>query len=205
MRKKLPFQFSFFLFFFLSIPGAVFSQTKTLDWDIQFFKENSGESLPINRTISMETGERFSLVITPHSDCYCYVFVYTSVQEIYVWYNQDAGKDTPIPLKPLRLTDPSGTETVYVIVSSSRQGELERLISLFKNNSSRQNTDNLYSEIARLQDAASSQGGPAVPIITNGSTSREAGPVNSSSGDDKIITAKFSGKDLYVRAIGVRH
>jgi len=195
---------SFVLFFLLSVPGAIFSQSKSLDWDIQFLNNESGESMPINKTIRMETGQHFQLAINAEEDCYCYVIIYDSQHQIYVWYYEPAKKVSEIKPKALRLTEPSGTETVYVIVSSSRQGELERLLTQFKNSSSSQNTDNLYREIVRLQDAASGLGEPATAIIPGGVSAREVTNAGVPA-DDKSFSTKFTGKELYVRAIGVRH
>jgi len=202
MRKMLT--GSFLLTLFLFMPKDLFPQSgESLDWQIQFLREQNRVSMPINRTIRMETGEGFRLVIGPDNDCYCYVLVYDSEQHIYVWYNQAAKKDSRIQLAPFALTEPSGTETIYVIVSSSRQEELEGLITLFNNSPSRQNTYNLYREIVRLQNAASSLGEPASAIITSGGSFRDAD--TPSPDDEENFATKFTGKELYVRAIGIRH
>ena len=195
----------FLLTFLLFMPKDLFPQSgKSLDWQVQFIRERNRESMPISRSIMMETGERFRLIIKADNDCYCYVLVYDSEQNIYVWYNQAVKSGSGINLEPLKLSEPSGMETIYIVISFSRQGELERLITLYNNSPSRQNTENLYREIVRLQNAASDLGEPASAIVTSGGSFRDAVAPNSPD-DEKEWATKFSGKDLYVRAIGIRH
>jgi len=195
MRKMLV--SSFLLVFLFFAPRELFPQSKSLDWQLQFLKEKTNESMPINKIIGMKTGDGFNLVIKADDDCYCYVFIYDSEQNIYVWYNQAVEKGSETPLDTLDLAEPSGTETIYVIVSSSRQAELEKLITQFNNSSSSQNTSNLYREIMRLQDTASGRGEPGATVIPSGGTTKGL--------DDGGFATKFTGKELYVRAIGIRH
>ena len=202
MRKMLA---AWFLpVYLLFLPLNLFSQTNSLDWQLQFLREKNNVSMEINRTIRMETGESFKLILKADEACYCYVIVYDSDQEFYIWYNQPLKKDTGTHLFPLHLVEPSGVETIYVIISNSRQPELERLINLFGINPSRQNTTNLYSEIIRLQNSASALGEPAAVIIPSGGSTRGLDSAEEFEGEKGFAT-KFTGRNLYVRAIGVRH
>ena len=188
----------------LFIPNILFSQSNSIDWQLQFLRERNNESMEINRTIRMQTGEGFKLILMADENCYCYVIIYDSDQEIYVWYNQPLKKDTGTYLQPLNLVEPSGFETIYVIISHARQTELERLINLHRINSSRQNTNNVYREILRLQNSASNLGEPATAIIPSGGSTRGVDDAEEFE-DVEGFATKFTGKNLYFRAIGVRH
>ena len=98
---------------------------------------------------------------------------------------------------PFRLTEPAGTETIYIIMSQERQVNLEALILHFNNNpDSRQHANNLYREVVNLQNSVSRLGEPASSYIPSGGTSR---------GNTQQYATRFSGNNLYVRAITIRH
>jgi len=193
--KKMTFTFAVVLFV-IYVPLPLVSQS--LDWQIQFLRGRNRESTPINRAIRMENGDAFVLVIQADSDCHCCIICYDSEQQIDVLYNQAVKGGSEIHFDPVWLAEPSGTETLYVIMSIARHEELEKLIKLNENSRSRQTNGNLYREVVRLQNAASGLGEPAAAIISSGGTSR--GP-----SDGQGFATKFSGKEAYVRAITIRH
>jgi len=182
---------TFFLF------TAILLYAQTLSWDITFLRGRNRESIPISRTIHMETGQSFQIFITPAVNSFCYVVVYDSSRQIFVLYDQSIRAGNEITLGPLRLEEPSGTETLYVIMSLERQTSLENLIRSHRSNpQSRQNADNLRREIVRLQNTASALGEPASVFIPSGGTTR---------GSTQEHVTRFSGQSLYVRTIAVRH
>ena len=197
---KKMFVLSFAMLFVLCLTQPLVSQS--LDWQIQFLRVKDRESMRINRTIPLENGDQFSLIVKADSDCYLYVFWYDTERETFLLHNEflkgGAEENFDSLIRPFKLDEPSGTETIYVITSLSRQEELEKLIDLNENSPSRQNNNNLYREIVRLQNAASNLGEPAAAIITSGGTSRGAG-------ETQNFATKFTGKETYVRAISIRH
>ena len=193
--KKMTLALAVALFVFC-LPFPLFSQS--LDWQIQFLRGRNRESTPINRAIRMENGDAFMLVIKADADCYCYVICYDSEQQIDTFFNEAIKGGSEISVGPIGLIEPSGTETMYAIVSVSRLADLERLIDQNENSPSRQNTSDLYREIVRLQNAASDLGEPATAIITSGGTSRGAA-------DEQSFATRFTGKEMYVRSISIRH
>ena len=196
--KKIPAIFIALLFIFC-LPRQLLSQApESLDWQLRFIKGRNRESMQINRPIRMETGEVFRLIIEADADSYCYVICYDSERQIFVLHNQALKGGTEVSIGPIVLTEPSGTETIYVIMSFSRFADLERLITLYENSASRQNVTNLYREVIRLQNAASGLGEPAMAIISSGGTSRSAE-------EEQDFATKFTGKETYVRAISIRH
>jgi hypothetical protein len=172
-------------------------QAQTLTWDIKFLQGRARESVPIARTIRMETGDNFLISIKPDSDCYCYVICYDSSREIFVLQNDFLKGGIEIYLTEIDITDPPGTETLYVIMSLAKQERLESLIKAYNGNpNSAQNGDNLRQEIARLQDAVSALGQPASSFIPGGGTSR---------GSTQEYVTRFTEKNIYVSPIIIRH
>jgi len=181
---------------FLFLTAGVCIQAQTLSWDIKFLKGNSKESVPVNQIIRMENGEDFLLVIIPASDCFGYVVYYDSNRDISVLHNAPVKGKNEVFLGPFEVEEPPGTETLYVIISKERQTKLESLIQTFNSNQNRQNANNLYREVVSLQNTASGLGEPASNFIASGGTSR---------GSSEEYATRFSGKDIYVRAITIRH
>jgi hypothetical protein len=202
--KKMPLTHIVILFL-LFLPLPLVSQSlKSLDWQIQFLSGKTQESKPINEAIYMENGSEFRFVIETDADSYCYVVCYTSDRELIVLHDQALRAGTAKTFGPLGVTEPSGTEAIYVIVSLSRQTNLENLIETYKKNQgSRQYANNLYHEVVNLQNTVSGLGEPASTIISSGGTTRSVG--NSTSNNDQNFATKFSGKEIYVRPITIRH
>jgi hypothetical protein len=174
---------------------AVCLQAQGFSWDIKFLQGKNQESVSIARTIRMETGENFLITIKPDSTCYCYVVCYDSERQIFVFKNELITGGSEIYLGT-EITDPPGTETLYVIMSLEKQTKLESTIQTFNNSASQQNANNLYKEVVNLQNAASALGEPAPVFIPSGGTTR---------GSSEEYTNRFSGKNLYVRPISIRH
>ena len=181
-------------FLFLAVGINVYAQA--FAWDIKFLKEDSQESVPVSQIIRMNTGDKFEFSILSDINVFCYVVLYDSQRQVFVLSNQQlTGKET-VNFGPFMLTEPVGTETIYVIMSTERQRNLETSIRNFSNSGSRQNANNVHREVVSLQNRASRLGEPASSYIPSGGTTRSASLQH--------IT-RFSGKNLYVRAITIRH
>ena len=193
------------LLLLLSLSQPLISES--LDWQIQFLSGRARESIPISEPIIMENGSEFRLTIRTDSDSYCYVISYGSDRQIDVLHNQILKGGTPLNLGPVRIYETPGiknaTETVYVIMSLSKQTNLERLIEYYNNNQgSQQYTNNLYREIVRLQNAVSALGEPRSEIITGGGTTRS---VDNADNNEQSLATIFTGKEIYVSPIAIRH
>ena len=175
---------------------VVWLQAQTLTWDIKFFKVETWETLPINQIIRMETGENFTISITPASDCYAYIFCYDSERDIAVILNELLKGGNETYLDRFEVGGAAGTDTFYVIMSLARQTRLESLIQTFSSNPSQQNGNSLYREVVSLQNSSSGLGEPASTFIASGGTSR---------GSSVEYATRFSEKNMYVRAISIRH
>jgi hypothetical protein len=197
MKKNPGFVLFFLLLAALAQPG--FSQAGNFDWTLQFLKSPSGEAAPVDQVIRMRNGESFVINIDATANCYCYVICYDANRNIFVLANQGLRAQTKLSTDPVSVTDPTGTETIFVILSSARQTKLEGFIkSQHSNPKSRRETDQLYYEMVNLQKAASSLGEPAEVFIPSGGTTR--GALDTSSG-----LTRFSGSNNYVRSIRILH
>ena len=202
--RKMPLAYVAILFLSF-LPSPLVSQSsKSLDWQIQFrsvkIREPKPILKPINEEIAVENGSECWLVIKADADSYCYVVCYTSDKDLFVLHNQAlrGGAEKTIRIGVVR--DPPGIETIYMIMSLSRQTNLEKLIENFeKNKGSRQHFNNLYYEVVNMQNTVSGLGEPVGTIISSGGTTR------STDGDDQNFATKFSGKEIYVRPITIRH
>jgi len=181
----------------LFVLAGVCLQAQTLSWEIKFTRGRARESVPIDKIIRMESGDSFQVTITPESDCFVYIVCQDSERQIIVLQNRPATEGNEIRLGPVKVEDPPGTETLYIIMSLERQVKLETLIQEYnRNRDSKQHANNLYREVVSLQNTASSLGEPASSFIASGGTTRGGGEENAT---------RFSDKKLYVRAITIRH
>ena len=186
-----------FIAVFLFLAAGVFVQAQTLSWDIKFLKGSTQESVPISQIIRMERGEIFQFSVLPDSFVHCYIILYDSQRDVFVLHNQPIAAGQERFFGPFRIEDPPGTETIYVIMSLERQVNLENLVQNFNSNpGSRQSANNLYREVVNIQNMVSRLGEPASSYIPSGGTTR---------GSTQQHVTRFSGNNLYVRAIAIRH
>ena len=171
-------------------------QAQTLTWDIEFRKIKTQETLEINRTIRMETGDEIRVTVTPANDCFAYILLYLDAEQKYAVGHNGTMKGGEGKALGIRLEDPPGTERLYVIMSLTRQARLESFIQVYNNTPNIQNRNNLLGEITSLQDTVSRLGERPGVIVPSGGTMRGGG---------EEIATRFSEKDLYVRAIAIRH
>ena len=185
---------------FILVFIALGLEAQTLSWDIKFLKGRPGESIPINQVIRMESGENFQVYINPASDCFCYVVCYDSERQIAVHYNGPLKGGIEKYIGNFAIDDQFKTETLYIIMSLARRPTLENLIRNYINNQkSRQHANNLFREVSRLQNEASSLGEPSSVFIPTGGTTR------SGTSKSEAYSTRFSDKNLYVRPITIRH
>ena len=168
-----------------------------MSWDIKFLKGQSLESVPVSQIVTMETGETFRFSVFPYADAFCYIVSHDSLRKIDVLHSGRLAGSRESFFGPFRLTLPSGTETIYVIMSLEKLSRLERYIKNYNNNpNSRLASSNLHREILNLQNSVSKLGEGISSYVPSGGTTR---------GSVEEYTTKFSGNNLYVRTISIRH
>jgi len=184
---------------FLFITAAVCLQAQTLSWDVKFLRGRAQESVPVSQIIRMQTGDSFQFTLLPADNTFCYIVFYDSQREVKVLHDKPLTGGVETFFGQYALAEPSGMETIYIIMSLERQSNLESLIQNFNDNpGSRQHSNNLYREVVNLQNRVSRLGEPASSYIPSGGTTRSV------LGAQQHVT-RFSGSDLYVRAITIRH
>jgi hypothetical protein len=172
------------------------SAQQNLVWDIQFLKGNKQEIVPYSQSITAENGQGLFVIITPASDCYCYVLSQNSERKMTVLHDQSVKGGKEIFLNLLPENSSPDTKTLYVIMSLAKQSKLEEFIKNYKGNpDSIRNINNLHGEIAKLQDTASGLGEPSSALIASGGTTR---------GSSQEYVTRFSMKNMYVRTITIR-
>jgi hypothetical protein len=197
-HKEVKMKKIFVLSLFAVVAAFQIPAQQNLIWDIQFQKGSYREIVPYSQTITKESGQELYAVISPASDCFCYVVSENSERKMVVLYEQIIKGGNEISLNPLQADNSLGTTTLYIIMSLVRQNKLEGFIKSYKDSPSLQrHANNLRGEIARLQDTVSGLGEPVIAVIASGGTTR--GP---SSNQDYVT--QFSEKNIYVRAITIR-
>jgi len=169
---------------------------QNLSWDINFLTGSEQTSTPISQIIRMETGDVFQFSIKSDTDAFCYIICYDSKRDILVLHNGRLTGGGENLFGPFNVEDPSGAETIYIIMSLENLPDLEGLIQNFNRAKTRQSTNSLYRAVVNLQNRVSRLGEPKSAFIPIGGTSR--------SSSQQYVT-RFSGSGLYVRAITIRH
>jgi len=147
----------------------------------------------------METGEEFLFSIISETNAFCYIVIYDSQRQVIVLHDQPVTALEEMFFGPFKLIEPTGTETIFIVMSNERQTNLENRIQNFNNNPrSRQAANNLHREVVNLQNNVSGLGEPVSSFIPSGGTTRGAA-------EQEQYLTRFSGKNLYVRAITIRH
>lgn len=170
---------------------------QNMSWDLKFLRGREFESQSVAQLIKMKTGEEFLLSITPFRDCFGYIVGYDSARNTFILLNESLKGGNEKYLGPFVLTEPPGTETLFVIMSINEQQKLKDLIKIFNDNpGSIRDSDNLREELAKLQEEASGLGQPGVAFILGGGTPR---------GSSQEYVTRFSNKEMYVRPIRIQH
>ena len=186
----------FLVCIFAGIAGFQAYAQKSLTWDIQLMLGREREPLPKSQSITIEDEQNLNVIVSPASDCFCYIISQNSERKLFILYDQPVKGNMKIRVNPLQADNSPGVKTMYVIVSLEKQTKLEDAIKNFKSDSgSQRNANNVQGEIAKLQDTASGLGEPVSALITSGGTTRGAA---------QELTTRFSEKSLYVRTITIR-
>jgi hypothetical protein len=164
-------------------------------WDMRFEKRtNSAEFLDIARTVRLAGSEYLSIRIQSERDVFCYLFQRGTDGKINILNDRQISGS--VSLSPEIL---AGTETFYVIMTAVREPVLEQLIAEYRQDpSSKIKANSLYKEILDVQAKAHKVGEPALQYTS------VAGATARGETDLPAGTARYSGKNKYVRSVIVR-
>jgi hypothetical protein len=191
MRKT--FRLAVLIFLALACLPALFAQE--FSWKMEVARLSPGgqdESLPFHRVIRIADDETIELRLVAQSDCYSYVLIRSSGGGIKILNG--------VPLKGsaqrawrVKIESPPGSETIYVLMSSSRQDGLEAAIRDYKERADGKNAEAVYHEVLKIQ--------------AEGIRGKERPPEISLSG--AAIRGEFEveyyGSDRYVKTVTLRH
>jgi len=180
------------------------AQAQSLTWEIMLSREGRTKEYiqPIPQTIQGVNYDIFQINIKTASDCFCYAVFYDSEENVAQGFDKP-----PRFIQPMKGGEEaiikfeisgSGTDTVFVIMSLKRQEKLESLIQAYNRNPDTQRQKDIYLEVINLQNIARGLGTPTTKPIISGGTSRGGG-------NSENNATEYSDKDLYVRAISIRH
>jgi hypothetical protein len=192
VKEKLMKKITAYILFAFS---AVCLNAQNLTWELKFLQGIKRESVSISELIKMEAGDDFLVTIKPDEDCYCYMVYDDSEHEIFALKEYLKGGIEKF-LDPIPIFEPTGIDTLYVIMSLVRQTKLERLIQTYNiNPDSKLNSINLLGEVVNLHTTVSSLGEPPSSFIPGGGTPRGS----------NVKANHFSDRNLYVKPIKIQH
>jgi hypothetical protein len=192
-------------------------------WDLRLEKKSSGKVMDFGQSIevadklpsdaSLETLNRtmtrsdvLRAKISSQADVCFYLIRYGPGRKVTVIGDGRLSANTE-QVFDLEPSAASGIDTFYIVMSSKKQDKLENLIGAWKRApGSRQSNSDLYYETLAIQKADSSLGEPPQKFTISGGTAR-AVPASASTdpGAPPDGTARYSGRDRYVRIITIKH
>ena len=191
MKKFIP-------LFFCLITVSIFAQQRNpVKWTLALQELKSGDLISFSSPVRSNTGAEFRLVINPDAACYCYVVVQSSNDgDVTVLYAGSIAKREWLS-PPLKLTDPPGSESLFIIVSREEQKNLAQRISALKDNSGSMQKRALMNEIFRLRsDVSQFKETPEKPVLMGGATRGDP---------DKSKGVEYSGLETYVKTLSIEH
>jgi hypothetical protein len=133
----------------------------------------------------MKTGENFSFKIQPDSDAWCYIVAETADKQVLKLFSGRLAAGKIFTTGTWQLSPPSGTETFYIIMSSTEQAAIGKATSL-------EPVFDLRREISKLKSE------PEKPV-------RMGGVFRGENDDQSTIAVQYSGADTYVKTVFLRH
>jgi hypothetical protein len=191
-------------------------------WDLRLEKKVSAAPLDFNQTIeklkeavppdappnvvnhSLAKDDDFTIRIKSEANSYCYIIQYGPDRKVTVYHDEQLNAGVEKAFSPI-LTSSAGVDTFYIIMSAKRETKLENVIKAYKRSpSSRQVNSNVYYEALAIQKADEPLGEPPQRFTISGGTARGT-PANVPADNPPGGTARYSGRNRYVRSISVKH
>jgi len=182
--------FGVIVFFICSIT-ALFAQ-QNLTWSMALQK--GSESVAFSRPVAMTNGDSFSLSIQANQACFAYLIYIDPQGQMDIILNQRLAANE-IWRDTYELLQPSGRETIHVVMSLTEQPELQDAINSLNNNDARTARD-LNNAVAGTRRSASQfSENPEKPVGMGGAVR----------GNEITGGTEFSGAGIYVKTIVIDH
>jgi len=147
----------------------------------------------------VETGQTFRISITPDSDSFCYVLLYSD-GKFFILHDEPLQFGKPLTVAPLLANNTPGRKSLYVIMSLARQENLENIIKNYRNNPEKE-MSKLHETITGLQQVISNSGRLSQPPIPTGGTVSSVGRPSTGVASQET---SFSGRNIYVSTFSIR-
>jgi hypothetical protein len=183
---------------FSAVLGAYAQPVRAFDWTIALVNRRQDAGISVDKTIRMETGDIFHFLIKSTADCFVYVIAQGSDNSVFVFHGSPLERDKELRVGPAELTQPSGTETFFVVVSARAQRKLDQALEAYKRNpdSPRAARAVLNEVFALRRDISGLDQNPEQPVYMGGAFRGE---------DASVPGLRFSGSDAYVRTFNIIH
>lgn len=200
VMKKYTLTFILFIFAVLLYP-----QTKDgFQCQLEVYQgRETLSSCPLTSVMQMSDGDRVRVYVGTSNDAYCYVIEEQPNGIAKVLYNAMLSSDKALYLPgsddSYTLGMPDGMDRFHIVVSASRQKNLERLLEdLGKNEKSPSASRKVLDEIATIgQSVSSIVEQPVKPALMGASTRGLTKP--------KSNMIELSGASVYVKTIRIKH
>lgn len=187
------------LAFFLCLGTAAMAQTSgTITWRMAFLKGEIVNPVVQDTTkpIEMKTGDKFQLFLqVVKSQAYIHVLFSGADGTVEVLeqdlYPEGLSWILPSQSEAYTITPPSGTELIYVMVTSSPQGKLDTLLA-----KSKKDRDAILDEVKRIQLSVSTIAEAPQKPVPIGGVFR---------GGSTLQATQYEGQSSYVKIIRLQH
>ena len=173
-------------------------QGKPFKWSMSLQNVKTSEVVDFSRPVKSQTGEQFRLMVQPTVKCFFYIIAESpNGDDVSILYAGSLKKDEVWLSEVLELTNPQGSESLFVITSQDEQKVLaQRIAALNESNSATQKRA-LMNEIFRIRsDASKFKEAPEKPVLMGGASRGSA---------EKSQGVEFSGVGTYVKTISIEH
>ena len=208
--KKSNFRNYVFLILLICLASVqVFAQQgKSFKWSMALQNAKTSKNVPFSAPIQSATGEEYLLLIQPGAKSFIYVIAESPGDEITVLYAGQMKSGENWMSEKLVLTEPKGSESLFVIASLEEQKVLAQRISAFNDNGGTSQKRALMTEIFRIRsDASKFKESPEKPVLMGGASRNMVLTKlkNNEGSDQKNEGVEFSGVGTYVKTISIEH
>lgn len=205
MRKIKRTRLAFWVLL-LSIAGGTLAAQgpANLTWKMAFLKWNNTEYEPqtFSRILEFGDGVEFQIYVQAETPAFLYIVKEDANGALALLSRTHLRANMPIFLPAqddsYTISAPSGTEKIFLVISSASQKNFEKLLdSLTENTGSEaKKTQDILDEIDRIRQSISSLAIEPERPAPMGGVSR---------GAKKILATEFSGENAYVKTIRIAH
>jgi hypothetical protein len=184
------------------MPCAAQTSPEGFSWSLSLANEREHTPISTEGPVRLQSGDRIHFTLTSGADCFVYVIARDAEGVAAALHGGPLRAGEALSLGPLRVTPPSGRETVFFVVSAGEQAPLGRAVEALRANpgSTRAGQEllnqvyGLRREISRLRE------NPELPLAMGGSVRGDEDDAGDAAGG--IL---FSGAHAYVKILTLEH